>query len=41
MLTGNIVFKRRTEQEVRTKFSNTIEENMLEDIIEYEYMTLK
>ena len=30
-----IVFKRRTEQEVRTKFANTIEENMLEDIIEY------
>ena len=30
-----IVFKRRTEQEVRTKFKNSIEENMLEDIIEY------
>ena len=30
-----IVFKRRTEQEVRTKFTGTIEENMLEDIIEY------
>ena len=30
-----IVFKKRTEQEVRTKFANTIEENMLEDIIEY------
>ena len=30
-----IVFKKRTEQEVRTKFAGTIEENMLEDIIEY------
>ena len=30
-----IVFKKRTEHEVRTKFANTIEENMLEDIIEY------
>lgn len=30
-----IVYKRRTEQEVRTKFTGTIEENMLEDIIEY------
>ena len=30
-----IVYKRRTEQEVRTKFAGTIEENMLEDIIEY------
>lgn len=30
-----IVFKRRTEQEVRTKFSSSIEENMLEDLIEY------
>ena len=30
-----IVFKRRTEQEVRTKFASSIEENMLEDIIEY------
>ena len=30
-----IVFKKRTEQEVRTKFANSIEENMLEDIIEY------
>ena len=30
-----IVFKKRTEQEVRTKFENSIEENMLEDIIEY------
>ncbi len=30
-----IVFKRRTEQEVRTKFASTIDENMLEDIIEY------
>lgn len=30
-----IVFKKRTEQEVRTKFRNTIEQDMLEDIIEY------
>lgn len=30
-----IVFKKRTEQEVRNKFANSIEENMLEDIIEY------
>ena len=30
-----IVIKKRTEQEVRTKFANSIEENMLEDIIEY------
>ena len=30
-----IVFKKRTEQEVRNKFSGSIEENMLEDIIEY------
>lgn len=30
-----IVFKKRTEQEVRNKFLGTIEENMLEDIIEY------
>ena len=30
-----IVFKKRTEQEVRKKFTGTIEENMLEDIIEY------
>ena len=30
-----IVFKKRTEQEVRNKFSSLIEENMLEDIIEY------
>ncbi len=30
-----IVFKKRTEHEVRTKFANSIEENMLEDIIEY------
>ena len=30
-----IVFKKRTEQEIRNKFSNSIEENMLEDIIEY------
>ena len=30
-----IVFKKRTEQEVRNKFANSIEDNMLEDIIEY------
>lgn len=30
-----IIFKKRTEQEVRNKFTNSIEENMLEDIIEY------
>ena len=30
-----IIFKKRTEQEVRNKFANSIEENMLDDIIEY------
>ena len=30
-----IVFKKRTEHEVRTKFASSIDENMLEDIIEY------
>ena len=30
-----IVYKRRTEQEVRTKFKSTIDDNMLEDIIDY------
>lgn len=30
-----ILYKKRTEQEVRNKFSTTIDENMLEDIIEY------
>ena len=30
-----IVFKKRTEQEVRTKFTNSINEDLLEDIIEY------
>ena len=30
-----ILYKKRTEQEVRTKFGKTIEENMLDDIIEY------
>ena len=30
-----IVYKRRTEDEVRKKFSGSIDENMLEDIIEY------
>ena len=28
-----ILYKKRTEQEVRTKFVNIIEENMLDDII--------
>ena len=30
-----VIYKRRTEQEIKTKFSNSIEENMLKDIIEY------
>ena len=30
-----IMYKKRTEYEVRQKFFSTIEENMLEDIIEY------
>ena len=30
-----IMYKKRTEYEVRQKFYNVIEENMLEDIIEY------
>lgn len=30
-----ILYKKRSEQEVRKKFSSTIEENMLEDIIQY------
>lgn len=30
-----IIYKKRSEQEVRKKFSGTIEENVLEDIIEY------
>ena len=30
-----ILYKKRTEQEVRTKFGKTIEENMLDDIIQY------
>lgn len=30
-----IVYKKRTEGEVRKKFCHTIDENMLEDIIEY------
>ena len=30
-----IVYKKRTEQEVRNKFINSIEGSMLEDIIEY------
>ena len=30
-----IIFKKRTENEVRQKFNNVIEENMLDDIIQY------
>ena len=30
-----ILYKKRSEQEVRTKFERIIEENLLEDIIEY------
>lgn len=30
-----ILYKRRTEQEVRNKFQQTIDENLLEDIIDY------
>lgn len=30
-----ILYKKRTENEIRTKFSGTIDENLLEDIIEY------
>ena len=30
-----IVFKKRTEQEIRTKFKNSIKEEILDDIIEY------
>lgn len=30
-----ILYKKRSEQEIRNKFSNTIEDNLLEDIIEY------
>ena len=30
-----ILFKKRTEQEIRKKFISSIDENMLEDIIEY------
>ncbi len=30
-----ILYKKRTEHEIRTKFGKTIEENMLDDIIEY------
>lgn len=30
-----ILYKKRTENEVRKKFCHTIEENMLDDIIEY------
>ena len=30
-----IIYKKRTEQELRKKFNNSIDENMLEDIIAY------
>ena len=30
-----IIYKKRTEQEIRQKFSSTINEDMLEDIIQY------
>ena len=30
-----IIYKKRTEQEIRRKFAGTMEENLLEDIIEY------
>lgn len=30
-----ILYKKRTENEIRTKFLGTIDENLLEDIIEY------
>jgi len=30
-----IIYKKRSEQEVRTKFAPSIDENLLEDIIEY------
>ena len=30
-----IIYKKRTEQEIRRKFSKEMEENLLEDIIEY------
>ena len=30
-----ILYKKRSEQEVRTKFEKTMDENLLEDIIEY------
>ena len=30
-----IMFKKRTEQEIKNKFSKTIDENLLDDIIEY------
>ena len=30
-----IIYKKRTEQEIRQKFSSSIKEDMLEDIIEY------
>ena len=30
-----IIYKKRTEQEIRNKYRTTIQEDMLEDIIEY------
>ena len=34
-LMNHITYKKRTEYEVRNKFSKTLEENLLNDIIEY------
>ncbi len=30
-----VLYKKRSENEIRTKFASTIEENLLEDVIEY------
>ena len=30
-----ILYKKRSENEVRTKFSGVVDENILEDVIEY------
>ena len=30
-----VLYKKRNENEIRTKFASTIEENLLEDVIEY------
>ena len=31
----NVLYKKRSEQEIRKKFNDTIEENLFDDIIEY------